>query len=89
MIRPTAEDDEVDARSLLAHLANHGVKVGRDVLKIRTIDEHESLRKQIEEEHYDLLVMGGYSHPLWLEFIFGGTTRSILLSSKIPVLVSH
>ena len=89
MIRPTAEDDEVDARSLLAHLANHGVKVGSDVLKIRTVDEHESLRKQIEEEQYDLLVMGGYSHPLWLEFIFGGTTQSILLSSKIPVLVSH
>jgi nucleotide-binding universal stress UspA family protein len=36
-----------------------------------------------------LLVMGGYSHPKWLEFIFGGATQSILLSSKIPVLVSH
>jgi nucleotide-binding universal stress UspA family protein len=33
--------------------------------------------------------MGGYSHPMWLEFIFGGATQSILLSSKIPVLVSH
>jgi len=89
MIRAYAEEDEVDARSLTAHLANHGIKVETDVLQIRTTEEHKSLRKQIEQGHYDLLVMGGYSHPIWLEFIFGGVTRSILLSSKIPILVSH
>jgi hypothetical protein len=33
--------------------------------------------------------MEAYSHPLWLEFIFGGATKSILLSSTIPILVSH
>src|ERR1019366_2747814 len=76
MIRPSVEDNEVDAKSLLAHLFNHGIKVGT-VLQIRTAEEHESLRKQIEQGHYDLLVMGGYSHPMWLEFIFGGATRSI------------
>jgi len=89
MIHPSVEDNEVDAKSLLAHLFNHGIKVGTDVLQIRTVEEHESLRKQIEQGHYDLLVMGGYSHPMWLEFIFGGATRSILMSSKIPVFVSH
>jgi nucleotide-binding universal stress UspA family protein len=89
MMRPSAEEDEVDARSLSAHLANHGIKIGTDVLQIRTTEENKSLRTQIEQGHYDLLVMGGYSHPMWLEFIFGGATRSILLSSKIPILVSH
>jgi len=66
MIRAYAEEDEVDARSLTAHLANHGIKVETDVLQIRTTEEHKSLRKQIEQGHYDLLVMGGYSHPIWL-----------------------
>jgi nucleotide-binding universal stress UspA family protein len=89
MIRPSAEDNEVAAASLLAHLAKHGIEIGADTLQIRTDDEHASLRNQIEQGNYDLLVMGGYSHPMWLEFIFGGTTQSILLSSKIPVLVSH
>jgi nucleotide-binding universal stress UspA family protein len=78
-----------NARSLSTHLANHGIKIGTDVLQIRTTEEHKSLRTQIEHGHYDLLVMGGYSHPMWLEFIFGGATRSILLSSKIPIFVSH
>ena len=89
VISPSAADGKVDVESLSAHLANQGVTVGSDALQIRSDEEHESLQQQIEQGDYDLLVMGGYSHPKWQEFIFGGTTQSILLSSKIPVLVSH
>jgi nucleotide-binding universal stress UspA family protein len=89
MITPSAADDEIDWENLSAHLANHEVDVDRNVLQITTAEEHTSLQKQIEDGHYDLLVMGGYSHAMWREFIFGGATQSILLSSKIPVLVSH
>lgn len=88
MIRSSAGDNDSDAKSLSAHLANHGIKVG-NVLQIGFAEEPETLQKQIEQGHYDLLVMGGYSHPMWWEFIFGGATQSILLSSKIPVFVSH
>ena len=89
MVSQSELDRGVDERSLPAHLANHGIKVGANILHVRTAEEHASLRQRIEHGHYDLLVMGGYSHPRWLEFIFGGATQSILLSSKIPVLVSH
>jgi len=89
IIPPSVQNNEIDANSLLLHLVKHGVEVGIDVLQIRAIKEHDSLRKQIEHGYYDLLVMGGYSHPMSLEFIFGGATQSILLSSKIPILVSH
>jgi len=85
----SSEGGQADVESLSAHLANHGITVGSQVLQIGPAREHESLRQQIEQGDYDLLVMGGYSHPKWQEFIFGGTTRSILLSSKVPVLVSH
>jgi nucleotide-binding universal stress UspA family protein len=60
-----------------------------DGIEIWTVEEHDLLRKQVEQGNYELLVTGGYSHPMWLEFISGGVTQSILLSSKIPVLVSH
>jgi nucleotide-binding universal stress UspA family protein len=89
MIAPSAADDDVDARSLSTHLANHGIEVGANVLLIRTAKEHQSLQKQIDQGQYDLLVMGGYSHAKWFEFIFGGATQSLLLSSKIPIFVSH
>jgi nucleotide-binding universal stress UspA family protein len=78
-----------DDNRLPAHLRRHGVKVANDVIQIRTDQEHRSLQDTIGQDHYDLLVMGGYSHAIWMEFIFGGATQSILLSSTIPVLVSH
>jgi nucleotide-binding universal stress UspA family protein len=89
IIPPSAAESDEDAKHLSAHLANHGIKIEGGVIQIRAEKETLALRKQMEKAHYDLLVMGGYSHPMWLEFIFGGTTESMLLSSKIPVLVSH
>jgi nucleotide-binding universal stress UspA family protein len=84
-----AGDAGLDAKSLSAHLARHGIAVEIRSLQIGPAEENESLQNQIEQGHFDLLVMGGYSHPAWFEFIFGGITRSILLSSTIPILVSH
>ena len=89
IIAPEAVESSDDAKHLSAHLANHGIKIEPGVIQTRSEKEPVALRQQMEEADYDLLVMGGYSHPKWLEFIFGGATRSILLSSKIPVLVSH
>jgi nucleotide-binding universal stress UspA family protein len=89
IIPPSAAESDEDAKHLSAHLANHGIKIEGGVIQIRAEKETLALRKQMEKAHYDLLVMGGYSHPMWLEFIFGGTTESVLRSSKIPVLVSH
>jgi nucleotide-binding universal stress UspA family protein len=89
IIPRSAEIDAVDAVSLVAHLTNHGIKIVADVVHVRAGDERDALRTHIEQGHYDLLVMGGYSQARWLEVVFGGVTQSMLLSSKIPVLVSH
>jgi nucleotide-binding universal stress UspA family protein len=89
IIAPEAVESSDDAKHLSAHLANHGIKIEPEAIQTRSEEEPIALRQQLEKADYDLLVMGGYSHPKWLEFIFGGATQSILLSSKIPVLVSH
>jgi nucleotide-binding universal stress UspA family protein len=89
IIAPEAVESSDDAKNLSEHLANHGIKIEPGVIQTRSEEEPTALRQQMEKADYDLLVMGGYSYPKWLEFIFGGATRSILLSSKIPVLVSH
>ena len=89
MLLPSAEEDDFDAESLSAHLSNHGIKTGPNVRHVRTTEEREALENEIDEGRYDLLVMGGYSHAMWFEFIFGGATQSMLLSSKIPILISH
>lgn len=89
MTDPQADEDPADGRNLLAHLAMHGIKDANDLGQISKPHEHDALRKRIGQGDYDLLVMGGYSQPAWIEYLFGGVTQSILLSSKIPILVSH
>jgi nucleotide-binding universal stress UspA family protein len=84
-----AVDDGIDADELTSHLARHGITVQTPAITVKGVRELPALQAQIERERYDLLVMGAYSHPKWVEFIFGGTTRSLLSSSPIPVLVSH
>ncbi|MEO8244300.1 MAG: universal stress protein [bacterium] len=37
----------------------------------------------------DLVVMGAYGHARMHEMIFGGTTRSLIEQSKVPVLLAH
>ena len=85
----SAAESDNDAEHLSAHLANHEIEIQANVIRIRAEKEPTALRQHIEKAGYDFLVMGGYSHPMWLEFIFGGATQSMLLSSKIPILVSH
>jgi nucleotide-binding universal stress UspA family protein len=89
IVSPSAENYGTEANQLATHLTNHGIEVGPDVLRGTTLGEHEALGKLIELGHYDLLIMGSYSKPRWLEFLFGGASWSILTSSTIPVLVSH
>jgi nucleotide-binding universal stress UspA family protein len=89
MIHLSAGDSEADTKNLSAHLANHGVGVQTNVIQVRTIEEHASLQRRMEQGQYGLVVLGGYSHPMWIEFIFSGATTSILMSSRTPMLISH
>jgi nucleotide-binding universal stress UspA family protein len=41
------------------------------------------------EEGANLLVMGGYGHMPWREFLFGGATREIVGAGLMPVLLTH
>lgn len=86
---PAADPDEADVEHLSQHLARHGITISEERRQIVAVDEHRSLREQLGQGSYDLLVMGGYSHPMWMEFVFGGATQSILLSSKTPIFISH
>jgi nucleotide-binding universal stress UspA family protein len=82
-------DDSIRADELASHLARHGITVQTPAHIVSGTGELPKLQAHMGRERYDLLVMGAYSHPKWLEFIFGGTARSLLSSSPIPVLVSH
>lgn len=74
---------------LLDHLRRHEVAIEGDVHLRATGSTASALVDRVKQGHFDLLVMGAYGHPVWLEFLFGGTTPAALLNASSPVLVSH
>lgn len=53
------------------------------------VDAGNALLSAVTDFAVDLLVMGAYGHSRILEFALGGTTREILRTMTVPVLMSN
>lgn len=69
-------------------LSRHGVRV-TERLDPGSQDVGESIDFQVAAVGADLLVMGGYGHSRFREWMFGGATRHVLERMTVPVLMSH
>jgi nucleotide-binding universal stress UspA family protein len=49
----------------------------------------EAVLDQVEKAKADLLVMGGYGHSRFREWVLGGATRDVLTQAEVPVLIAH
>jgi nucleotide-binding universal stress UspA family protein len=58
-------------------------------LKRTEADVAEAMLSEAADFDAGLLVMGAYGHARWTERVLGGTTRDILASMTVPVLMSH
>src|SRR3546814_1184354 len=65
------------ARVEIANITSEGVSVADVILD------------QAAERDANLLVIGAYSHPRTTEILFGGVTRSLLSSARVPLLRSE
>ena len=83
------DSDALVFGALVAHLGRHGIDVKNSI----HVHEHHTVGRtlidKLDAGHFDLLVMGAYGHPAWLELLFGGTTSTALTHATTPVLVSH
>ena len=80
----------VPGAELAPHLLHHGVNVQ---VKNRPVtangDVAATLRDQAGISRADMIVMGGFGHSRWREWVFGGVTQSLLRNSPVPLLMSH
>jgi nucleotide-binding universal stress UspA family protein len=74
---------------LAGWLADHGVRATIEHDASPPANVGESLLSRAADFSSDLIVMGGYGHSRIREFVLGGTTRSMLQSMTVPVLMSH
>lgn len=86
---PDETSDGTDMTMLTKHLGRHGINVSLLPVVHTAKSKHKALLKILIAAECGLLVMGGYSRPAWYEFLFGGTTISILLHTKSTVLISQ
>ena len=70
------------------HLDRHGVNV-----EVRHVEgwsrTSDAILNEAGKSGADMIVMGGYGHSRFREWILGGTTREILSAAGVPVLVTH
>ena len=75
---------------LALSLARHDVPVEvHTSMTDGEISVADELLSRAFDHSCDLLVMGCYGHSRLRETLFGGTTRAILKSMTVPVLMSH
>lgn len=80
---------EAPGVDIATHLARHGHAV-----ELRNIDSlgagtGAAILEAAEAAGADLIVVGGFGHPRLQQALFGGVTRTIVESSKVPLLMSH
>ena len=84
------EKHQESAAALIDYLGWHEVKAQhRHVPAVSGVGPGQQLLSAAREENADLLVMGGYGHMPWREFLFGGATREVVGVSLLPLLLSH
>ena len=83
-------DERAPDKALTDYLAWHGiVGAAHRVRSLPGVGIGELLLATARDFGADLLVMGGYGHAPWREMIFGGATRQIIGTSRLPILLSH
>lgn len=85
---PKATSRSFDPRRLQSYYAARGVKAEIDVLPDAG-DAAPVLLYAAGKAHADILVAGAFGHPRLQEYIFGGTTRTLLNADHPSLFLSH
>jgi nucleotide-binding universal stress UspA family protein len=71
------------------HLARHGIKVELKNVVASGVDTTNVILSHAADTSANLIIMGGYGHSRFREFVLGGVTRGLLESMTVPTLMSH
>jgi nucleotide-binding universal stress UspA family protein len=82
---------EIPGADIAPSLARHGIRIRVDVKRIAapSVFPESVILPHAADSSADIMVMGGYGHSKWREFVLGGVTRNVLSRMTIPTLMSH
>lgn len=82
-------DGENPGSDVARWLTHHGCTVTVQHYPSGGVDVAEAIRLRATEAGSDLVVMGAYEHARMRQIIFGGTTRTMIEQTAIPLLLAH
>lgn len=88
-LKANIDGTETSAADMASFLTQRGVKAEARMIDGRGRSHEEALLEEARAFNADLIVMGGYGHSRFREFVFGGVTRVLSEASPVPVLMSH
>jgi nucleotide-binding universal stress UspA family protein len=80
---------EIPGADIAQNLARHGAKAEVREIVAPDVDAGNVILSHAADSSANLMVMGGYGHSRFREFVLGGVTRSILSSMTVPTLMAH
>lgn len=83
------EGSHVSAEIMGRHLSRHGIQAEIKTLTSGDVGIANSILSYAADASAHLIVMGAYGHSRLREIVLGGTTRTILHSMTVPVLMAH
>lgn len=82
-------DGENPGSDVARWLTHHGCRITVQQFPTGGLDVAEAIQLRATEASSDLVVMGAYHHSRMREIIFGGTTRTMIEQTGLPVLLAH
>lgn len=84
-----AEAGEDPGAGLAAWLSHHQCAVTLAQYPSGGAEIARCIQDRAREAGADMVVMGAYGHSRWREAVFGGTTRTMMEQTGLPVLFAH
>jgi len=80
---------EVAGADLAPYLTHHGLSVSVTDLSPEDDDIGATIDRHCRAAGAGLLVMGGFGHSRWREFVLGGVTAQMLTAPPVPALLAY
>jgi nucleotide-binding universal stress UspA family protein len=84
-----SDDDVHSLDDIERHLRLHGVEATRDEVVRANSGVGDAIVSFAIDVGADLIVMGCYGHRRLREIVLRGATRDVLMSTSVPVFMSH
>lgn len=82
-------DTSLTSAQVLASLHRRGILARFEHIERQGQSIGDAIQQYALQRGSHLLVMGGYGHSRFRDFVLGGATRQILASPELPTLLSH